>query len=71
MSKADILFEELGFKYEKRRYADVYRKDIKFIVRQISFNKMNNNVGTDVEYLTMQELKAINQKCKELGWLNE
>lgn len=26
---------------------------------------------TEPAYITMQELQAINQKCKELGWLDD
>ena len=87
MSKADKLFEDLG--YEKR--AD--RDDCPNYTTYIKYNKGCSSGITisfsldykticadtfDEDYeinvahcITPLELKAINQKCKELGWLNE
>ncbi len=48
----------------------LYRNEIKRL--EISFwndrtiSKSNNY---DVSYLTMQELQAINEKCKEMKWI--
>jgi uncharacterized protein YlbG (UPF0298 family) len=70
MSKADEMFEKLGYKKEVRKYADVYNKHYKDInmIRQFGFNTKSKAVMIDVEYITMQELQAINEKVKELGW---
>ena len=70
MTKADKMFDELGFnKYELDRYIDylsrekshaiTFRKDIKAI---------DSNCGIGSEFISMQELKAINEKVKELRW---
>lgn len=41
--------------------------------RSINFNKVHNIVeiykNEDDDFIDMQELQAINQKCKELGWI--
>lgn len=69
MSKADEMFEKLGYKKEERNSADVYIKHCKYMTRQIGFNTETKNVMIDVHYITIQELQAINEKCKELGWI--
>lgn len=69
MSEADELFDELGYKLE-------FEDKISFIFenrekgRYITFMKDNKTLMLPCE-LTMQELQAINKKCKELGWLDE
>ena len=69
MSEADKLFDELGYKLE-------FEDKISFIFenrekgRYITFMKDNKTLMLPCE-LTMQELQAINKKCKELGWLDE
>lgn len=82
MSKADEMFEELG--YEKKKQLDIYEKvwgelfyNIKNMLN-ISFDyegklvssyiKANDDIE-EVAYITMEELQAINEKCKELGWI--
>lgn len=78
-SEADMRFEELGYeKIENRKdqvfhieYAKYDEQEDKSITIQFwndeSFDKINN--FEEVEYITMQELKAINKKCQELGWI--
>lgn len=69
MSKSDKMFEELGYKIyhknsEQVKYADINNDTIEF----------HNSLKVCMKYglsINMQELKAINQKCKELGWLDE
>ena len=82
MSKADEMFEKLGF--EKKYQLNTYNK----IWGQLFYNKKSMvNISFDYErhlicayitpydkqeqpaYITMQELQAINEKCKELGWV--
>jgi hypothetical protein len=57
-----------GYEKEERNRADVYIKHAKYITRQIGFNNETKGVMLGVHYLTIQELKAINEKVKELGW---
>lgn len=66
MSKADKMFEELGYKkfeglrqieYHNKNYVIVFEKDTKvFYCSKDEYE----------DYITMQELKAINQKVLEL-----
>lgn len=84
MSKADKMFEELG--YEKKHQLDIYKR----IWGELFYNSENMmNISFDYEgrlvcsyikgedekeqcaYVTIQELQAINEKVKELGWLDE
>lgn len=71
MSKADKMFEELGYKKEEND------KGIRYIEKgrilgdnfnfEIFFAKISKLVGC-TGLITMQELQAINEKVKELGW---
>ncbi len=71
MSKADETFEELG--YEKQNNPEreiVYKKNEFHIIR---FWKPSQQIIKQDEQglymgITMQELQAINEKVKELGW---
>ena len=73
MSKADEMFEKLG--YEKHssqsheRY-DLYSADDEHLIR-IVFNVITKRIAIhcDNEALDIEELQAINKKCQELGWL--
>ena len=69
MSKADEMIKRLGYKKSKEKYAEVYTKEYDLYVRQFAFNKEYKDILLDLEYLTMEELQAINEKVKELGWL--
>ena len=68
MSKADTMFEELNY------YKDEGLYEIQYISRdnQITFNKRNNTIviySDDYDdKFNMQELQAINEKVKEIGW---
>lgn len=70
MSKADSIFEELGYKIvRENEYWIVYKGKEK----DIDFNKKYKTIevenGMESKKFNMQELKAINEKCKELGWI--
>lgn len=68
MSEADKLFEELGYMIDENENRTIYdNRNINII-----FDKETKTINTD-EAITfnMQELKAINLKCKELGWIKE
>ncbi len=68
MNKADEMFEKLRYKLD---YEDeiclllLNNKEAKYI----TFMKDTKTLMLPI--LTMQELQAIYQKCKELGWLDE
>lgn len=83
MSEADKLFQELG--YDKKYYykeTELYEevesyKDskkcncIQFDIFNKTFCKFNADDSEDDLDFSMQELKAINKKCEELGWIEE
>lgn len=67
MSKADEMFEELGYiKY----YENEYEIQFKNSIWRIVFMKIPKQIIIS-NILTMQELQAMNEKCKELRWLDE
>ena len=71
MSKADEMFEKLGYEKDDNYLAHLdYRKST--IEKVISFRNDNTigvfNYYDNFEPITMQELQAINEKVKELGW---
>lgn len=68
MSEADKMFEELRF--EKSEIENVYIKYTKYNIfsKEIYFHLKQKKVGIDGVF-TMQELRAITMKCKELGWI--
>ena len=71
MSKADEMFKELGYKKQNNPGIEVrYIKDENNIIR---FWKPNFSICKQDEDgremgISMQELQAINEKVKELGW---
>ena len=86
MREANRSFEELGYKKIEDKYNIDFNKRYNFtngdkIQEQIRFCKLdkyihiesfNFNSGISFgKFLDMQELKAINLKCKELGWIEE
>lgn len=82
---ADKMFEELGYAKEDLTVSHrviKYTKDsdiIKFYSRNIVFYLDEHTMGACYEDMdrfpkadiTMQELQAINKKCKEMGWIRE
>lgn len=67
MSKADKMFEELGY---KKNFEDKYRANYEHSVETIiNFDKDVKTLRIYNNSIDMQELQAINEKCKELGWL--
>lgn len=83
MSKADELFAELGYEIEDKSFSSIlYEKNISLSERVYIYFRLKEKlvqaeyVDDDYEmrgasYLNMQELQAINKKCKEMGWLDE
>lgn len=76
MSKADEMFRDLGYGMEEVGNGFEYYTDNVVDNKEIDFIE---NVDTkekeiwinDFNVVTMQELQAINEKVKELGWLDE
>ena len=80
MSEADKLFKELGYKIETNEEGLLeYKKQLSDCSKFIRFDLYDKTFTTfyymakydNQSYLDMQELKAINLKCKELGWIEE
>lgn len=80
MSKADKMFEELGYKKIRDNEKEIlYKKDKVSQEYFIAFGFETKTVMceyADEDYemngafdFNMQELQAINEKCKELGWI--
>lgn len=73
MSKADKMFEELGYEIEVIGNGIEYYKECGTEEKEIDFII---NVDTsekeiwidDFHVITIEELQAINEKVKELGW---
>ena len=73
--KADKMFKELG--YEKQAesiFGLVYRNKNNYA--EITFDLYDETICASIHddesvYLSMEELRAINKKCEELGWLNK
>ena len=76
---ADKLFEELGYeKYENNTLTSfIWRNKteqyvILFRDKQVKFDYLYDYKPCYRQYaISMQELKAINEKVKELGWLDD
>ena len=76
MSQADKLFEELG--YVKTKYNNIVSywffeneiatKSVRFYLQFKTFETITSSIRKS---FNMQELKAINIKCRELGWSDE
>lgn len=73
MSEADKLFEELGYEKEEYNPDVIYYTSNILDTIYFAFNKntkkvcfIENNEAGDI---SMEELKAIQMKCDELGWI--
>lgn len=73
MSEADKMFEELGYYKDFDNITHEYRKEEDEDFFEIDFwlddKEVSKNSYCEIGYITMQELQAINQKCKELEWI--
>jgi hypothetical protein len=66
------MFEKLGYWLDCENsnmciWVNDYNEVIKFNKKRKEFYKAVGN--EEFEYITMQELKAINKKVKELNWI--
>lgn len=71
MSEADKMFEKLGYEIYYTYDQIIYQKDNHEICFYEDRKCFDCGCGLGREYIFMQELQAINEKCRELGWLNE
>lgn len=81
MSKADEMFKKLGYEKEDYGYKIIYTKtdseEENFIITimieaELIFTEIDDGcdeLDRRCFGLQKQELQAINQKCKELGWI--
>ena len=74
MSEADKMFEEIGYKKTNSGiYGDIIYKSTRDLA-QIIFCTIDKEVCCtndegEAIYFSIQELKAINKKCEEFGWI--
>lgn len=84
MSKADEMFEKLGYEKENYGYKIIYTKkdsgeDKNFIITimleaKLIFAEIDDGcdeIDRRSFGVQIQELQAINEKVKELGWLDD
>lgn len=73
MSEADKMFEELGYYKDFNNRTHEYRKELDGEQFEIDFwlneREISKNNYRNIGYITIEELKAINKKCEELGWI--
>lgn len=66
MSKADELFDELGYeKIHDNKRRIVYKYGF---IEKIEFDMKNRYINFNLGVVDIQVLKAINKKIEELGW---
>ena len=79
MSKADEMFNKLEYKKYISDDCEMYMKDL-FMITFIIPNKTFITEYKQGDYnfpkirpfeISIEELQAINEKCKELGWLTK
>ena len=73
---AKEMFEDLGYDYFNNGLRITYEKCPDGECKMIEFNLKNKNViladdNDEVIELNVKEIQAINQQCKELGWLDD
>ena len=69
MSKADEMFEDLGYKRKIYKLEDeLFEVRYNSHGKEIWFDKLREEFGS-LSGIGVKELQAINEKCKELGWL--
>lgn len=66
---ADDMFDELGHVKDETGEEIIYQLNQHEIVFYLSRKQFDCGCGIGREFITMQELKAINKKCEELKWI--
>ena len=75
MSTAEKMFERLGYEFENEYTSDgvndTYRYNKCFSVDSIIFDLNGKNIIVSKIFhtISLNELQAIIQQCKELGWI--
>lgn len=78
MSEADKMFKELGYKMkQKGQYIEYVKVDnsvkeeyvISFMMKTVMATLYVNGYLKKPLALEIREVQAINEKCKELGWV--
>ena len=70
----DITLEDLGYRNIDKDIRITYKKEEKYNFKIIEFYDKRIVINEDDEYspeLSIEELQAIYNKCKDLGWLDE
>lgn len=69
---AKEMFEKLEYKQEIYTNSIFYYEDSSYDY-YIAFNQLDKsiNINKYINEITLEELQAINQQVKELGWINE
>lgn len=68
MKTAREMFEELGYTCKEDRLCIGYEIDELY---HFIFHKFQKQIGVGNFHITLNELKAIIQQCKELGWFED
>ena len=68
METAREMFEELGYTCKEDRLCISYEIDELY---HFIFHKHQKQIGVGNFHITLNELKAIIQQCKELGWFED
>lgn len=68
MSKADEMFEKLGYVKDETGNEIIYQLNNHEICFLLNRKMFDCGCGIGREFINMQELQAINEKVKELGW---
>lgn len=68
MSKADEMFGKLSYTKDDTENEIIYQNNNHEICFYLSRKMFDCGCGIGREFITMQELQAINEKVKELGW---
>ena len=80
--EAEKMLKDLGYEIERDDNAYLiyikYDEDcghdtgsIEKIIFDKTFNRVAHTTNSYFDFIDYKELKAINQQCKELGWLDE
>ena len=69
MSKADEMFEKLGYKKQEGLREINYGCGNNVIIFYKNFKWIGCSKMEEIDFINMQELQVINEKCKELGWI--
>ncbi len=68
MSKADEMFEKMGYKKVEGLRDIHYCAEDNLIIFYKDFKGIEKRRIELVDFITIEELQAINEKVKELGW---